>query len=72
MIDVGMGDTCYPNFVMFTMDYFERHLCLYYFSGIYPSPSIHMKFNSRSVDTVQVNDFLQKTLVKICEATQVV
>ena len=28
VIDLGMGDTCYPNFVTFTMYEFERHLYL--------------------------------------------
>ena len=58
---MGMGDTCDPNFVLFTMDDFERHLYLYYFDGINPYPRIQMQFKSRSTDTVQGNDFLQKT-----------
>ena len=33
-LDLGMGDTCYPNFVPFTMDEFERHLYIYYFNGL--------------------------------------
>ena len=35
-IDMRMGDTCYPNFVPFTMDEFERNLYLYYFNGLNP------------------------------------
>ena len=64
-IDLGMGDTCYPNFVLFTMDEFERNLYLYYLNGLKPSPRIEMNFKSRSADPEQVNDFLYKVLAAI-------
>ena len=53
-----MGDTCYPNFMPFTMDEFERHLYMYYINGLNPYPGIGTKFKSRSADTVQGNYFL--------------
>ena len=62
-IDLGMGDTCYPHFVPFTMDDFERNLYLYYFNGIKQFPSIEMKFKSRSADNVQSNEFLHNFFV---------
>ena len=57
-IDLGMGDTCYDNFVPFTMDEFERHLYLYYWNGLNPSPRIDTKFNPISAGPVQGNEFL--------------
>ena len=57
---MGVGDTCYSNFVPFTMDEFERHLYIYYSNVLSPFPRTHMKFKSSSVDTVKVKDFLQK------------
>ena len=59
-IDLGMGDTCYSNFVLFVMGEFERHLYLYYFNGLNPSPRIHINFKSISADPVQGNYFLHK------------
>ena len=55
-----MGDTCYPNFVLFAMDEFEWNLYLYYFNGLNPSPRLEMNFKSISADPEQVNDFLYK------------
>ena len=69
-IGMGMGDTCYPNFLPFTMDEFERHLYIYYFNGLNPSPRIHMKFISRSAYPVQGDNFLCFLNSKLCEATQ--
>ena len=57
---MGMGDTCYPNFVPLMMDEFERHLYLYYFNGLKPPPSIQMDFKSISDDPVKDNNFLHK------------
>ena len=57
---MGMGDTCYPYFVIFMMDEFERHLYIYYFNYLNPSQRIHMKFKSSSYDPVQGNNFLKK------------
>ena len=58
--DVGMGNTCYPNFVTFSMDEFDRHLYLYRFNGLTPYLRIHMKFKYSSVDHVQDNNFMHK------------
>ena len=55
-----MGDTCYPNFVPFTMDEFERHLYLYHFNGLNLSPRIHMNIKSTIADPVQGNNFLHE------------
>ena len=55
---MGKNDTCYPNFVPFTIDEFDRHLYLYCYNGLTPSPMIQMKFKSRSVFPVQGNDYL--------------
>ena len=55
---MGRGDTCYPIFLLFTMDEFERHLYLYYFNGLNPSPRIKKKFKSIIVYPVKGNNFL--------------
>ena len=62
---MGMGDTCYTNFVPSTMDEFERNLYLYYLNGLKTPPRIEMNFKSRSADPEQVNDFLYKVLAAI-------
>ena len=59
------GYTCYHNVVPFRMDGFERHLYLYYFYGINPSPKIEIKFKYSSANPVQGNNFLHKGLVSI-------
>ena len=56
-----MVDTCYPNFLPFAMDEFERHLYLYYFNGPKPYLMKQMMFKSSSTDLVQGNDFLYKS-----------
>ena len=61
-IDMGMCDSCYPSFVLFTMDEFERHYYLYYYNGLNPSLRIYMKFKSISSDPVQGKYFLHNFL----------
>ena len=63
-IYIGTADTCYPNFVLSTMDEFEQHLYLYYFNGLNPSPRIHMKLKYSSADPVKVKYFLNKTFAR--------
>ena len=58
-IDLGMGDTNFPNFVLFTIDEFERNLYLFYLNGMNTYPRIEMKFNTSSADPVQCNKSLQ-------------
>ena len=58
---MGMGDTCYTNFVPSTMDEFESRLYIYYFSGLNQYLNIQMKFKSISVDNAQGNNFLHKS-----------
>ena len=43
------------------MNNFEHNLYPNYFNGINPPPRIHMEFKSSSSDTVQGNNFLNKT-----------
>ena len=64
-IDMGIGDTLYPNFLPFKMDEFDRHLYIHYFNDLKPSPRIQMKFNSSSADPVQGNNFLSKIFFHI-------
>ena len=49
---LGIGDTCYPNFVPFAMDEFKRHIYLYYLNGVNPYPMVDMRFKSRISDPV--------------------
>ena len=60
---MGMDDTCYSNFVLFTMDKFERHLYIYHINGLKQSPRIYMKVKSISAYIVQGNNFLQENVV---------
>ena len=59
-IDMGMGDTCYSNFLPSTMVEFKQNLYLYYFNGPSPSPKIKMKLNYISDAPVQEEYFLNK------------
>ena len=53
-----MGNTCYTNFLPFTIDDFERHLYVYYFNGIKQYPRIEKNFKFSSDGPVQGNNFL--------------
>ena len=55
-----MGDTFYSDFVPFTMGEFERHLYMYCFDVLKPSPTIEVKFKLSSYDPVQGNNFLNE------------
>ena len=57
-MNLGMGYTCYPNYVPSAMDEFERNLYLFYWNGLNPSPRIEIKHNPRIDDYVQGNDLL--------------
>ena len=59
---MGMGDTCYTNFLHFTVDKFERNVYYYYFNDLNPSLDIHMKLKSRSADPVQGSNILKNVL----------
>ena len=59
-----MVDMCYPNFVPFTMDEFERNFYMYYWNGLNPSPMIYMKFKPISSNPVQGKDFPHNDFVK--------
>ena len=71
-ISLGMVDTCYSNFVPFTMDDFEWHFYRCCWNGLNPYPRIEIKFNQSSVDTVQGKNPEQWFWQKLCEAIQVV
>ena len=60
-----MGDTWYPNFNPFKMDDLEWHLYLYYFNCLNPYLKIEMRFNTRSADPVQGNNFLYNYLAEL-------
>ena len=54
---MGMGTSkMYPRFKPFNIDEFEKHLYLYYYNGLNPSPQVQMKF--RSADVVQGSKFI--------------
>jgi len=46
LMNAGSGGSIYPNCVQFSVDKVKKHLGLYIFHGIVPSPQVEMKFQS--------------------------
>jgi hypothetical protein len=57
----GPGGTTYTDFKPFTVKEIRRHLGLYVFNGLSPSPQLAMKFQPSSVDPVHGNDFIYRS-----------
>ena len=53
---------CYPNFVPLSMDNFEQNFYMYYWNGMNSYPRIDMKFETRSSDPIQGNNFLHNSV----------
>ena len=63
-----MGDTFYPNFLLFTMDEFYRNLCLYYWNSLSTPPRIDIRFKASGADTLQGNDLPEMILEEILQS----
>ena len=50
----------YPDFVPFLLDEFKKHIALYLFQGLSPSPKVEQKFESSHLDPVNGSDFIHK------------
>ena len=59
-MNAGQKDGVYPNFVKFTTEEIEKHIFLYVFQGLSPSPRVEMKFKSQERDCVNGNDFIAR------------
>ena len=57
MMNAGLGGM-YDEFTNFNLTEFCRHIALYLFQGLSPSPQIEMKFKSNREDPVNGNDFI--------------
>ncbi len=57
MLNGGLGGT-YSDFVPFTLVELMKHIALYLFHGLSPSPQVEMKFKSQKDDPVNGNDFI--------------
>jgi len=55
---VGAGGSIYPNCVPFSVDEVKKHIGLYIFHGIAPSPQVEMKFQSTKNNEANGNDFI--------------
>ena len=51
----------YKDFTNFTLDELMKHIGLYLFQGLSPSPQVEMKFHSQSDDPVNGNDFIHSS-----------
>ena len=59
MNNAGLGGK-YHDYYDFTLDELMRHIGLYLYHGLSPSPQIEMKFHSSLVDPVNGRDFIHK------------
>jgi hypothetical protein len=57
MMNAGLGGK-YSDFVDFSLIELMKHIGLYLFHGISPSPQVEMKFKSSAEDVVNGNDFI--------------
>ena len=54
----GEDGLCYKDFKPFTMEELRRHVGIYLWNGISPSPQIEMKFVPQSKDVVHGSGFI--------------
>ena len=57
MLNGGLGGT-YNSFTPFSLRELMKHVALYLFHGLSPSPQVEMKFRSQGEDPVNGNDFI--------------
>jgi Transposase IS4 len=57
-------ESFYPDYKPFTPREIEKHLALYFFNGLLPSPQVEMKLKSQSQDCLQGNDFVWRAMGK--------
>ena len=58
---MGAGDSIYKqDWKPFTREEIRRHLGLYIFNGVSPTPQITLRFHSQSKDPVHGNDMIRE------------
>ena len=60
MQSAGLGTGTYDDFKNFELNEFMRHIALYLFQGLSPSPQVEMKFRSSADDPVNGNNFIHR------------
>ena len=58
--NAGLGGKYGKDWTPFTLDELMKHIGLYLFQGLSPSPQVEMKFYSQSEDPVNGNDFIKE------------
>ena len=59
-MNAGKGGTLYPHYNPFTVDEVMKHIGIYIWNGLSPSPQIDMKFQSSQISEVNGFDFLSQ------------
>lgn len=62
LANAGQEGEVYPDFTSFTTNELRRHLGVYIFHGLCPSPELGMKFKGQRVDDVNGNDFVARCI----------
>lgn len=57
---MGAGDSIYPDWKPFSRDEIRKHLGLYIFNGVAPSPQIAFRFRSQIQDPIYGNDMIRE------------
>ena len=60
LMNAGKGGVQYPNCVPFDVDETMKHIGLYMFHGLSPSPQIEMKFQSTAQNEINGNNFIDE------------
>ena len=63
----GKVGTCYKDFTPFSVEELRRHVGLYVWNGLSPSPHVEMKFKSQQQDILHGSDFVYSSLDKNAE-----
>ena len=59
-MNAGQGGVVYPNGISFTVDKVMKHIGLYIFHGLAPSPQVEMRFQS----TIKIKSMVVTSYMK--------
>ena len=59
--NAGPGGNCYTDYIPFTPTELRRHVGLYLFNGLVPSPRVEYKFCLQREDKIHGNDFINRS-----------
>ena len=59
-MNAGKGGTLYPHYNPFTVDEVMKHIGIYIWNGLSPSPQIDLKFQSSQINEVNGSDLLSQ------------